>query len=95
MQYGRTDYVCSGFHNGSTCANGTRFRIADIERVVLEALEPDFLSPAALDRAADLAMEYFNKVLTADTPAAPALSAALAEINVRETEIREQFKAGK
>src|SRR6266853_6618277 len=61
VQYGRTDYVCSGFHNGSTCANGTRFRIADIERAVLEALELGFLSPTALHRAADLAMEYFDK----------------------------------
>ncbi len=36
VQYGRTDYVCSGFYNGSSCSNGTRFRIADIERAVLE-----------------------------------------------------------
>lgn len=57
VQYGRTDYVCSGFHNGSTCSNGTRFRIADIERAVLEALEIDFLSPEALHRATNIAME--------------------------------------
>ena len=57
VQYGRTDYVCGGFHNGSTCSNGTRFRIADIEREVLAALELDFLSPSALQRATDLAME--------------------------------------
>jgi hypothetical protein len=31
VQYGRTDYICSGFHNGSTCSNGMRFRIAEIE----------------------------------------------------------------
>jgi Recombinase zinc beta ribbon domain len=35
VQYGRTDYVCSGFHNGSTCSNGMRFRIAEIEKAVL------------------------------------------------------------
>jgi Recombinase zinc beta ribbon domain len=55
VQYGRTDYVCSGFHNGSTCTNGMRFRIADIEKAVLEKLEIDCLSPEALNRAADLA----------------------------------------
>jgi len=42
VQYGRTDYVCGGFHNGSTCSNGTRFRIGDIEREVLAALALDF-----------------------------------------------------
>ncbi|MFL6601586.1 MAG: zinc ribbon domain-containing protein [Steroidobacteraceae bacterium] len=50
VQYGRTDYVCGGYHNGSTCSNGTRFRIADIEREVLAALKLDFLSPAVLQR---------------------------------------------
>jgi len=95
VQYGRTDYVCSGFHNGSTCANGTRFRIADIERAVLEALELGFLSPTALHRAADLAMEYFDKQQNAETRTSPELSAALAEINAREADVREQFKTGK
>jgi site-specific DNA recombinase len=95
VQYGRTDYVCSGFHNGSTCSNGMRFRIADIERAVLEALEVDFLSPAALHRAADMAMEYFEKQQRAETQTVPALSAALAEIHAREADVREQFKEGK
>ena len=53
VQYGGIDYVCSGFHNGSTSSNSTRFRIASIERVVVEALKVDFLSSAALHRAAD------------------------------------------
>jgi DNA invertase Pin-like site-specific DNA recombinase len=95
VQYGRTDYVCGGYHNGSTCSNGTRFRIADIEREVLAALELDFLSPVALQRATDLAMEYFEKQHANETRAAPAVSTALAEIDKRETEVREQFKAGK
>src|SRR5213082_3316851 len=63
--------------NGSSCSNGTRFRIGDIERAVLEALELDFLSPAALHRAADLAMEFFDKQQTADPQTMPAWSAAL------------------
>jgi site-specific DNA recombinase len=95
VQYGRTDYVCGGFHNGSTCSNGTRFRIADIEREVLAALELDFLSPVALQRATDLAMDYFDKQRSTEAKAAPAVSAALAEIEKRETDVREQFKAGK
>jgi site-specific DNA recombinase len=95
VQYGRTDYVCSGFHNGSTCSNGMRFRIADIERVVLEALEIDFLSPESLHRAADLAMDYFDKQQSTEPTKIPAVSAALAEINARESDIREQFNAGK
>ena len=76
VQYGRTDYVCSGFHNGSTCSNGMRFRIADVEREVLCALELDLLSPDSLHQAADLAMEYLHKQQTADAPTAPAVSAA-------------------
>jgi hypothetical protein len=68
-----------------------RFRIADIEREVLAALEIDFLSSAALQRA----MEFFDKQQGAEAPAAPELSAALAEIYKRESDIREQFKAGK
>ena len=95
VQYGRTDYVCSGFYNGSSCSNGTRFRIGDIERTVLEALELDFLSPAALHRAADLAMEFFDKQQTADPQTMPAWSAALAEINAREADVKEQFKTGR
>jgi DNA invertase Pin-like site-specific DNA recombinase len=95
VQYGRTDYVCGGFHNGSTCSNGTRFRIADIEREVLAALEQDFLSPDALQRATDLAMKYFEKQQRTEAQSAPVVSAALTEIEKRETEVREQFKAGK
>jgi len=95
VQYGRTDYVCSGFHNGSTCSNGIRFRIADIEREVLAALELDLLSPAAIQHATNLAMEYFDKQRKPEPEAAPALSAALAEIDKREAEVREQFKSGK
>ena len=95
VQYGRTDYVCSGYHNGSTCENGMRFRIADIEKAVLESLEMDFLSPDALHRAADLAMEYINKQQSTEPPTLLAQSAALADIDAREAEIREQFKAGK
>jgi len=94
VQYGRTDYVCSGFHNGSTCSNGMRFRIADIEAAVLEALEMDFLSPVALERATDLAMEYFEKLHKIARPAEHASSELLA-IAAREAEVREQFKAGK
>lgn len=95
VQYGPTDYVCGAYHNGSTYSNGTRFRIADIEREVLAALELDFLSPAALQRATDLAMEYFEKQQRTEADAAPPVSATLAEIDKRETEVREQFKAGK
>jgi hypothetical protein len=65
--------VCS--ECGSTCSNGTRFRIADIEREVLAALELDFLSPDALQRATDLAMEYFDKQQSTEVKAAPAVSA--------------------
>jgi site-specific DNA recombinase len=95
VQYGRTDYVCSGFHNGSTCSNGMRFRIADVEREVLRALELDLLNPKSLHQAADLAMEYFDKQEVAELPTAPEFSAALADINAREADVREQFKAGK
>ena len=35
--------------------------IAEIEKAILEKLELDCLSPEALNRAADLAMEYLNK----------------------------------
>ncbi len=42
-----------------------------------------------------IAMEYFDKQQNAEPPTAPAVSAALAEINEREGDIREQFKAGK
>jgi site-specific DNA recombinase len=94
VQYGRTDYVCGGFHNGSTCTNGTRFRVADIERAVLDVLEIDFLSPEALRRAADMAMDYFEKQQSAQAQPPTALVDALAEIDARETEVRAQFKAG-
>ena len=95
VQYGRTDYVCSGFYNGSTCSNGTRFRIVDTERAVLEALELDFLSHAALYRAAALATEFFDKQQTVDPRTMPAWSAARAEINAREADVKDQFKAGR
>ena len=95
VQYGRTDYVCSGFYNGSTCPNGIRFRIADIEREVLAALELDLLSPATIQHATNLAMEYFDKQRKPEPEAAPALTAALAEIDKRESDVREQFKSGK
>jgi hypothetical protein len=72
-----------------------RGRRQDIERAVLEALELDFLSPAALHRAAHLAMEFFEKQQTAETRTIPAWSAALAEINAREAADKEQFKTGK
>jgi hypothetical protein len=96
VQYGRTDYICSGFHNGSTCLNGMRFRIAEIEKAVLEKLELDCLSPEALNRAADLAMDYLNKQQNPQPPPAPPeTAAALADIDARESGIRDQFKAGK
>jgi hypothetical protein len=46
-------------------------------------------------RAADLAMDYFDKQQSNEPPKIPAVSAALAEINARESDIREQFNAGK
>jgi hypothetical protein len=62
---------------------------------VLAALELDLLSPAAIQHATNLAMEYFDKQRKAEPEAAPALSTALAEIDKRESEVREQFKSGK
>jgi hypothetical protein len=59
------------------------------------SLYGDLLSPESFHRAADLAMEYFDKQQRAEAPTAPALSAALADLNARETDVREQFKAGK
>jgi len=61
-----------------------RFRIKDAEKAVLESLEMDFLSPEALDRAADLAMEYINKLQSAEVATPSAQSAALADIDARE-----------
>ena len=40
-------------------------------------------------------MEYFDKQQKAEPEAAPPLSAALADIDKRESEVREQFKSGK
>lgn len=53
------------------------------------------MSPAAIEHAANLAQEYFDKQRKAEPELAPALSAALAEIEKRESEVREQFKSGK
>jgi len=58
-------------------------------------LEIDFLSPESLHRAADLAMDYFDKQQSTEPPKIPAVLAALAEINARARDIREQFKEGK
>jgi hypothetical protein len=55
----------------------------------------DCLSPEALDRAADLAMEYLDKQQSVAAPTPPAISAAQADIDARESDVREQFKAGK
>jgi hypothetical protein len=68
-----------------------RFRIADIEKAVLEKLEINSLSPEAFDRAAELAMEYLNQQ-SADPPVPAKVSAALADIDARESDVREQFK---
>ena len=40
-------------------------------------------------------MEFFDKQQTADPQTMPAWSAALAEINAREADVKEQFKTGK
>jgi hypothetical protein len=55
-------------------------------------VELDFLSPAALQRVTDLAMEYFEKQQRTETQAVPAVATVLAEIDKRETEVRDQFK---
>jgi hypothetical protein len=62
---------------------------------VLGKVELDCLSPEALNRAADLAMEYLNKQQNAEAPTTPAITAAQADIDAREADIRDQFKAGK
>jgi len=95
VQYGRTDYVCSGYHNGATCTNGARFRIADAERTILEAIAYDFASPAAVERAVNTAMSYYEKEHAQRARALPARSEELAEIDAREAHVREQYKLGK
>ena len=40
-------------------------------------------------------MDYLDKQQSTELPKVPAVSAALAEINVRESDIRGQFNAGK
>ena len=40
-------------------------------------------------------MEFFDKQQTAETRAMPAWSAALAEINAHEADVKEQFKTGR
>ena len=69
-----------------------RFRIKDAEKAVLESLEMDFLSPEALDRAADLAMEYINELQSAEVATPSAQSAALADIDARENIAREALR---
>jgi hypothetical protein len=80
----------------NTNARGTYFTVQRaLPHLNDGASELDLLSPAAIQHAASLAMEYFDKQQKAEPEAAPALSAALAEIEKRESEVREQFKSGK
>jgi hypothetical protein len=53
------------------------------------------LGYGSLNRAADLAMQDLNKQHSAEPPAPPETAAALADIDTRESDIREQFKAGR
>jgi hypothetical protein len=95
VRYGRADYVCSGFHNGATCKNGARFRIEDVEQAVLRAIEYDFASPSAIDHAVNTAMKCYEcEHAHAAQPIAPK-SVELAQIDAREADVREQYKAGK
>ena len=95
VQYGRADYVCSGFHNGATCKNGARFRIEDAEQAVLHAIEYDFASPSAIEHAVSTAMtSYEREYAHAGRPTTPK-SVELAELDAREADVRAQYKAGK
>jgi len=40
-------------------------------------------------------MDYFDKQQSTESPKIPAVSTAFADINARESDIREQFNAGK
>ncbi len=95
VQYGRTDYVCGGHHNGSNCRNGARFRMTDAESVVLAAITYDFASPAAIERAIDTAMAYYEREYAGDARSVPVRSAELANVDARERDVREQYKTGK
>ena len=66
-----------------------------MHRLTRQRIHEILVSPESLHRAADSAMDYFDKQQSAGPPKIPAVSAALAEINVRESDIRGQFNAGK
>jgi hypothetical protein len=69
---------------GSTRSNGMRFRIAETQKnAVLEKLELDGLSPPALNRAADLAMDYLNKQQNVEPPAPRKTTVAVSDIDAR------------
>jgi len=96
VQYGRTDYVCSGYYNGGSCSNRARFRIADAVRSVVDALKIDFLSEENLAKAAEIASTHFEQMQRASTETdTPEISRSLVELAARESDVREQFKAGK
>jgi site-specific DNA recombinase len=95
VQYGRTDYICGGHHNGSNCRNGARFRMTDAESAVLSAITYDFASPAAIERAVNTAMDCYEREHAHITQSVPAKSVSLADIDARESQVREEYKAGK
>lgn len=95
VQYGRADYVCSGFHNGATCRNGARFRIEDAEQAVLHAIEYDFASPSAIEHAVSTAMTSYEREYAHAARPTPSKSVELAELDAREADVRAQYKAGK
>jgi hypothetical protein len=88
--------VCSGYYNGGSCSNAARFRIADVERSVVDALKINFLSDEYLASAADIAAAHFDQAQRAAAkPDLPEVARSLQHVAKREAEVRDQFKTGK
>ena len=62
---------------------------------MLAAITYDFASPAAIGRSVNTAMAYYEREYASDARPVPARTAELANGDARESDVREQYKAGK
>lgn len=87
-------YACSGHWNGGACSNQIRVRRDAIERVLLDPIRSELLSPERRQRMAKEMQAQYVEWIKAATERAGTVSQEAAELDARIARLRARLQSG-
>jgi len=87
-------YGCSSHVNGAACTNGVRVNREKVERILVDPIKDDLLTPARVQRMAAEGQAYYAERVRTMQTRATEMPRELQELDARIVRLRERLKQG-